>query len=277
MKDRNKDLQGKVAIVTGSGSADGIGIVIVQELAKAGAKVVLTGRREKELVELTEGLKKRGLDVACHLADMAEEKSIEGIIKFTVNTFGRIDILVNNAASTAHPGDKDAMNMDTEAWDSIFAINTRGTMLACKHAIPEMLKVGGGSIINMSSGTSLAGDMQYTAYASSKGAVNTLTRYIATQYGRQGIRCNALIIGLVRTGGKAQDHLPAPVLKILEDNHATGKLGRSEDVAKFIRFLSSDDAVWITGQHLNIDGGFFAHLPTTGPIADFMASIAPKK
>ncbi|WP_435549036.1 SDR family NAD(P)-dependent oxidoreductase [Desulfobacterium sp. N47] len=141
-----------------------------------------------------------------------------------------------------------------------------------------MLKAGGGSIINMSSGTSMAGDMQYTAYASSKGAVNTLTRYIATQYGRQGIRCNALIIGLVRTtGGKAQDHLPAPILKILEDNHATGKLGKPEDVAEFIRFLSGDDAVWITGQHLNIDGGFFAHLPTTGPIADFMAGIASNK
>jgi len=267
---KNNMLSGKVAIVTGSGAESGIGYHIAKVLAESDAKVVLTGRRPEELNELTHRLKEEQLEVTSCPLDMKDESSIKSLMAFAIEKYGHLDILVNNAASTADPKDQDVMNLDADIWDNIFNVNARGTMLACKYAIPELLKAGGGSIINMSSGTSMAGDMQYTAYGCTKGAINTLTKYIATQYGHQGIRCNALIIGLVETGGKAQNHLPEPLLKIFEENHVIGRLGKPEDIGNFIKFLGSDESTWITGQLLNIDGGFFAQLPTTQPILNYV-------
>ena len=102
-----------------------------------------------------------------------------------------------------------------------------------------------------------------------------MTRYIATQYSRQGIRCNSLIVGLVQTG-KTEGALPEPLLKIFKENHATGNLGKPKDIAESVRFLSTDDSAWITGQLLPVDGGFFAHLPTTVPVAELMAQMGLK-
>jgi len=271
--DRNQELKGKVAIVTGAGAAAGIGIVVARTLAEGGAQVVLTGRREQELNDLTDGLKKDGLDVACVLADMNEPDSIESIVKFTVDTYGKVNVLINNAALTGHPKDTDVEHQDPEVWDAIFKTNARGTMLMTKYAIPEMRKAGGGSIINISSGQSMAGDMQYTAYACTKGAINTLTKFVATQYADDHIRCNALILGLVHTG-VGEKTMPEAVRNILLANKLSGRLGTGEDIAEFVRFLSSDNSSWITGQELGIDGGFFAHQPTTAPFKELMAKMA---
>jgi NAD(P)-dependent dehydrogenase (short-subunit alcohol dehydrogenase family) len=273
MSDRNRDLDGKVAIVTGSGAERNLGYACVPVLAAAGAKVVLHGRREQELVELTDGLKRRGFDVACVVADMTDEAQIKGMIDFTVEKFGRLDILVNTAATTAHPEDLDVMHLSTEAWDQSFTVNARGTMLACKYAIPAMLAGGGGSIINYSSGTATAGDMKYTAYACSKAAIHTLTFYIATQYGARGIRCNTLAIGLVRTAVN-EKAIPEPFATIYRKNHVIGRMGRPNEVSEFVHFLASDDSAFITGQVLPVDGGYYAHQPTTVQMAEVMAQAA---
>ena len=169
-------------------------------------------------MELTEGLKGQGQDVDCVVADMADEDQVKHMVGFVVERFGKLDILVNTAATTAHPEDLDVAHLSVAAWDQSFAVNARGTMLACKYAIPAMLEVGGGSIINYSSGTASAGDMRYTAYACSKAAIHTLTYYIATQYGRQGIRCNTLAIGLVRTAVN-EAAIPEPFATIYRENH----------------------------------------------------------
>lgn len=225
MSDRSRELAGKVALVTGSGAARNLGYACVPVLAGAGAKVVLHGRREQELVHLTEGLKGQGLDVDCVLADVADEDQVRRMVGFAAERFGRLDILVNTAATTAHPEDLDVAHLSVAAWDQSFAVNARGTMLACKYAIPLMLEAGGGSIINYSSGTASAGDMRYTAYACSKAAIHTLTYYIATQYGRQGIRCNTLAIGLVRTAVN-EATIPEPFATIYREHHAIGRMGR---------------------------------------------------
>jgi NAD(P)-dependent dehydrogenase (short-subunit alcohol dehydrogenase family) len=142
----------------------------------------------------------------------------------------------------------------------------------CKHSLPLLIEGGGGSIVNLSSGTSLAGDMQYTAYACAKGAINTLTFYIATQYGQKRVRCNALAVGLVKTS-KMDESVPKPLLDLFTANHIIGRLGESGDVAEMIRFLASDHATWITGQVLGINGGFYAHMPTTLGVAELMAKM----
>jgi NAD(P)-dependent dehydrogenase (short-subunit alcohol dehydrogenase family) len=272
MKDRNKDLEGKVAIVTGSGAKGGIGFVTAQVLAEAGATVILTGRRIGELEELTNSLKDKGLKVANHLVDIADEKSVEELLLFTKKTFGRLDTLVNNAALTSSHGDQVVGTMSVEAWDQTFASNARGTMLMCKHSLPLLIETGGGSITNLSSGTSLAGDMFYTAYACSKGAINTLTLYLATQYGAQKVRCNALAVGLVKTD-RLHEMMPKPMRDLFTANHIIGRLGDLEDVAEVIRFLASDHATWITGQVMGIDGGFYAHVPTSVGLAELMAKM----
>jgi NAD(P)-dependent dehydrogenase (short-subunit alcohol dehydrogenase family) len=266
MNDRNRDLDGKVALVTGSGAKRNLGYACVGVLAEAGAKVVLHGRRQAELAECTDLLVDQGLDVACFVADMTEESQIKELVDFTVDRYGGLDILVNTAASTAHPEDLDVADLTTAAWDESFAVNARGTMLACKHSIPEMLRRGGGSIINYSSGTVFAGDLRYTAYACSKAAVHTLTYYIATQYGLHGIRCNTLAIGLVRTAVNEKS-IPEVLANIYRQNHVLGRMGTPGEISAFVRFLASDESGFITGQVLPIDGGFYAHQPTTVEIA----------
>lgn len=274
MKDRNKDLQGKVAIVTGAGAKGGLGFVIAQTLAQAGAQVVITGRRAEELEQVAGNLQEQGLAVRQHLLNIAEEDSVEALLAFTRQTFGRLDTLVNNAAMTSTPQDKKVTEMTVEQWDASFATNARGTMLMCKHALPLMVESGGGSIVNVSSGTSLAADMQFTSYGSSKGAINTLTRYVATQYGKQGVRCNALIVGLVRTA-KMERTLPKPIVDLFVANHLSPRLGESEDVAEATRFLATDHSAWITGQAIGVDGGVYAHVPTLVGMAELAARLAP--
>lgn len=267
MKDRNQDLTGKVAVVTGSGAERNLGYDCAVVLAEAGAQVMLHGRRRDELARLSDGLRDRGLHVSYFVADMRVESEIAALVDHTVRTYGGLDVLVNTAATTAHPEDLDVAHLTVEAWDQSFAVNARGTMLACKYAIPHMLERGGGSIVNYSSGTASAGDMKYTAYACSKAAIHTLTVYVATQYGAQGIRCNSLAIGLVRTAVN-EASIPEPFATVYRANHAIGRMGRPHEVSEVVHFLATDDAAFITGQVIGVDGGYYAHQPTTVQMAE---------
>ena len=140
-------------------------------------------------------------------------------------------------------------------------INSLGTFLGCKHAIPHMLRRGGGSIVQTSSMSAFAGDLRYAAYGASKGGLNSFTRYVATMYGKQGIRANAVCPGVVVTPA-ARVHFDPVMLELYESHHLTPQLGAPEQVAEVVAFLASDAASYVTGQAIPVDGGLFSHLPT---------------
>jgi NAD(P)-dependent dehydrogenase (short-subunit alcohol dehydrogenase family) len=258
------ELNGKVAIVTGAGG--NIGSVTSRVLAEAGASVTMVDIAEERLKEVAAQLESEGLHVLAVAADVASESDVRDVVAKTVSAFGGLDILDNNAGGTALTSQHDGtvVTMDVALWDEMYGINVKGPMLFCKHSIPAMVERGGGSIINISSGTSLAGNDTYTAYASSKGALNTLTKYVATAHGAQGIRCNALALGIVVPPSMANASPPpgAPNMNPYLAHHIVGRLGAPQDIANMVLFLSTEKSGFITGQIISIDGGFFAHLPT---------------
>jgi NAD(P)-dependent dehydrogenase (short-subunit alcohol dehydrogenase family) len=186
------------------------------------------------------------------------------MIDAAVTEWGGIDVLHNNAGTTdvADVGaDTDITAMTIELWDHMMAVNLRGPMLGCKHAIPRMIERGGGSIVMTSSMSAFAGDLRYAAYGASKGGLNSFTRYVATMYGKQRIRCNAVCPGLVVTPA-ARAHFDPALLALYEGNHLTPELGTPEQVAEVAMFLASDGAAYVTGQAIPVDGGLYSHLPT---------------
>ena len=273
MSQTSTDLRGRVAIVTGAGGEGGIGACTARYLARAGSRVILADLENTQLEQTTAALLREGFEVSPWVTDISDERSVEALIRFTGKKYGRLDILDNNAASQGQPEDRDVTSMPVALWDHIMGVNARGTMLACKHALPLMMAGGGGSIINISSGTSSAGDFYATAYAASKGAINTFTRYVATQYGARGIRCNALVLGLIATP-VLEKAMPQALRQIFSDNKLTGRLGEPRDVAEMVVFLASDRSRYITGQLLPVDGGFYAHTPTTVPMNALLAKLS---
>lgn len=264
MSDASGELKGKVALV--SGGAGAIGSATARLLAQQGARVVIGDLPGSPMQEVAEGLRGEGLDVTAHALDLTQEDSIRAAIDFTARGFGRLDILDNNAAMKGLPEDRDVLQMTSELWDRVMGCNARGTMLMCKYGLPLMIAGGGGSIVNISSGTSVAGEMYQTAYAVSKGAINTLTQYVATQYGASGVRCNALLVGSVVTPAM-QRVLPEAMREVLCAHKPVGRLGQPQDIAEVVAFLASDRSSWITGQLWSIDGGFYAHQPTAPQFA----------
>jgi NAD(P)-dependent dehydrogenase (short-subunit alcohol dehydrogenase family) len=265
-------LNGKVALI--SGGAGAIGSATARRLAQDGARVVIGDLPGSNLHEVAENLRREGLDVAAQELDLEQEASIRTAIEATTKIYGRLDVLDNNAALKGLKEDRAVADMSAELWDRVMAVNARGTMLMCKYALPVMIAGGGGSIINISSGTSVAGDQYATAYAVSKGAINTLTYYLAAQYGAQNIRCNALLVGSVVTPAM-QRSLPEPMREILRSHKLLGRLGQPQDIAEVVAFLASDRSSWITGQLWSIDGGFFAHIPTMPQFAQLLAPPKP--
>jgi NAD(P)-dependent dehydrogenase (short-subunit alcohol dehydrogenase family) len=267
-------LDGKVAIVTGA--AGGIGSDTSAALAEQGARVVLTDLQEDRLQAVAQELRDKGHEVAAHVADITDEASVRSLVAFAVATFGGIDVVDNNAGATGQTDrDLDVVNMDLEVWERAIGINARGPLLVCKHAIPVMIDGGGGSIINISSGQSLSGDIANTAYSAGKAAVNSLTRDIATVYGPKGVRCNAVLPGLI-VPAAAQEHFPAAFKDMFVDNCPVPRLGLPRDISNAVVFLASDLSAYITGQTLSVDGGFSAHLPTVAPMRALQAGWVSK-
>lgn len=268
----DKQLSGKVAIISGAGSSGGIGALTARRMAERGAKVILTGLPNTGVEERTAEIVADGLPATSFIVDIAEEDQVIALMAFVKAEFGKLDILDNNAALQGQPEDLGVMTMDVEIWDRTLKVNGRGTMLMCKHAIPLMIENGGGSIINISSGTSMAGDFQSTAYGVSKGAINTLTKYIATQYGAQGVRCNAIAVGLIKTPA-LDAGMPEDFQQVFAVHKLSGRLGRPDDISSMVCFLASDETEWINGQILPVDGGFYAHVPTTVGVAQKLAQM----
>ena len=269
--------EGKVAIVTGAGLADlglGIGGATALALAREGARVVIGNRTVSTAAALADEIRTHGGDVVWCPLDQGSEESIAAMVELAEKTYGGVDILINNATGMA-PEDLDVLTTPVEVWDRIFDINPRGVFLFTKYVLPFMLKAGGGAIVNVSSGSAMLGDVTRIAYGSSKGAINTLTQYVATQYGKLGIRCNAVCPGLTVTA-KAKAELPTPVTDIFLKHTLTPRLGTPEQLADVVTFLASDAAAFVNGIVMPADGGLWQHHAYTADMEELMKSFAPE-
>jgi NAD(P)-dependent dehydrogenase (short-subunit alcohol dehydrogenase family) len=267
MSTRPGRVQGKLALVTGAGG--GIGAACALALAREGAAVAVadidlaSARRQVAAIE-AEG----GVAFALQV-DLGDEHSVIAMVDAAVAQLGGLDILHNNAADTRLSATRDqpVEKVDTEVWDAILRINLRGTMVASRAAIGALRRRGGGSIINTSSGAALAGALSHTAYSASKAAINSLTQNIATQHGKEGIRCNAISPGLIVTPATKDSYAASGVGEIMLRHQLSPRLGRPQDIAAAVVFLASDESEFITGQVICVDGGSLAHQPY---VADFM-------
>jgi NAD(P)-dependent dehydrogenase (short-subunit alcohol dehydrogenase family) len=252
------DLRGKVAIVTGA--ASGIGAATAQTLARHGASVVVAGHRIDGAEVVAKQIRADGGTAVPAGVEITDEQQVAAMVQVAVNEFGGLDALHNNAAGTRLENDLDVVNVNTDVWDLTMSINLRGPFLGCKYAIPEMLKRGGGSIVNTSSAAGLAAERTRVAYGVSKAGLHALTRHVANAYGKQNIRCNALALGLIMTE-KAQHNMTPPMLDVLRKHNALDRLGKTGDVAEMVAFLFSELGAFITGTVIPVDGGFTSHLP----------------
>lgn len=244
-------LDGRVALVTGAGK--GIGLAIAKAYVREGATVVTTARSSGYafLAEVSPEANPVALR-----ADIADPEVVRASVADVVRRWGRIDVLVNNAGVQLHGQDGPCHLVDLETWDRTFSVNARGTFLVCREVLPIMMRQGSGSIINVSSPTAITRrGAGFTAYASTKGALMTLTRVLASDYGRHGIRVNTLVPGPTRTA------LVAPLLETAEqgnrpgDNSLLGRIGEPEDQAGMAVYLASDESSYATGAAFFVDGG----------------------
>ena len=259
-------LAGRVAIVTGG--ASGIGLATAKTLAAAGAAVLVADLNAAGAESAASELREQGLLAEGCQADVGQEDSVESMVEAAVSHFGGVDILHNNAADSdpaLMSRDLRIAEMDAEVWDRSMRVNLRGPMLGCKYAIPHMLRRGGGVIVNTSSASGLTGDVGRSAYAASKAGLLSLTQSVAVQYGKEGIRCNAIAPGVIATPA-LEANVPPEQIAVYSNNTLTPRLGAPEDIAAAVAFLASDAAGFITGQILSVDGGLLAHHPALAEI-----------
>ena len=252
-------LAGRVALVTGG--ASGIGRATCLALAASGASIVVADLNADGARKVAGEVEAHGGRAHPQQVDLADEASIAAMIEAAVRHFGGLDILHNNAADSdpaLMAADGPIVDLTSEVWDRNMRVNLRGPMLGCKYAIPHMIRRGGGSIINTSSVSGLTGDVIRAAYAASKAGLGSLTQNVAVQYGKQGIRCNAVAPGVIATPA-LEANVPREAVAVYVENTLTPRLGRPEDIAAVVVFLASDAAAFITGQILSVDGGILAH------------------
>ena len=254
---------GKVAIVTGGGS--GIGRATARLLAGEGAAVTVADIDPDAAGAVAGEIVSAGGTARAEIVDVADPGAVEAMVAGTVAAFGGLHVLHNNAAALDQNRlDQDVATMDLATWDRVLAVNLTGPMLGCRYAIPVMLAGGGGSIVNTASAAAFYGSQSLAAYGTSKAGVVALTRYVATAYGHRGIRCNAVAPGVV-VDRRAQEALGGPMgdrLRRYSTSHLIGRLGYPEEIAGAVAYLASDDAAFVTGEVLRVDGGFTAHSPT---------------
>lgn len=258
-------VENKVALLTGS--ASGIGLSTAQLMAKEGAKVVLADFNLEGAKQAAEEIRANGGEAVGIFVDAGDGKSIEEAVQFTVDYYGKLDILFNNVGLTNIKKDLDVVHIDLEEWDRLLNVNLKGVLTGCKYAIPHMIKAGGGSIINTASMAGFFGDSIRAAYGASKAGVVNLTRYVATQYGKENIRCNAVAPGLILTPA-AKRNMSEELLGTFAKYNALPYHGEADDIGYTVLFLASDESKFITGQTIQVEGGHYIANPT---VPDFNA------
>ena len=246
-------LEGKVAIITGA--ASGMGRVAAGRFAAEGARVVVADVTDAA-DEVAREIRTSGGTAIAFVGDVSAEADAKGMVDAAIGAYGRLDCLYNNAG-VMPAADHSVIDTDVDTWDRVMAVNLRGPFLGCKHAIPHMIAGGGGSIINIASFVALVGcSVPQDAYTASKGAILSLTRSLAVQFGPNGIRTNAICPGPVET--------PLLMDWLVKDEEAkrirlarnpTGRFGKPEEIVAMAVYLASDESRWTNGASLVIDGG----------------------
>jgi NAD(P)-dependent dehydrogenase (short-subunit alcohol dehydrogenase family) len=249
------DFQGKVAIVTGGTS--GIGRAAAVAFARQGARVVVAGRRTAEGEETVRLLRAEGGEGLFVATDVARASQVKNLIGRTLERFGRLDFAFNNAGIEQQP--TPFLDQNEEDYDRVMDINVKGVWLSMKYEIPAMLKSGGGSIVNTSSALGVIAFAGVEVYVASKHAVIGLTKSAALEYGKQGIRVNAVLPAVIETDMYERFTGEKPEMQAaMAALHPIGRIGTSEEVADAVIWLSSDKSSFVTGHSLLVDGGFTA-------------------
>ena len=249
-------LTGKVALITGAGN--GMGRAAALLFASEGARIVVADAMEDGGNATVEAVRAAGGDAAFVKVDVSDEAQVAGMIAFATETYGALDVLYNNAG--IFPAD-DGGTTETPVptWDRVMDVNLKGVWLGCKHAIPAMLDSGGGSIVNVASFVALMGAATaQIAYTASKGGVLSMTREIAVEYARQGIRANSLCPGPIETPMLSELMSDPEWARRRLAHIPMGRPGRAEELAKAALFLASDESSFMTGSALVVDGGITA-------------------
>ena len=262
-------LEGKVAVVTGAGRMRSIGRPIALEMAKAGCRVVITGSgRPKErypddekeagwrdIESVADEIRAVGGKVLATVSDVGDETAVRALLQRTVQDFGQVDFVVNNAGAARGVDRVPVIDMPTDAWDNVIRVNLRGTFLMSKIFGRQLIDVGkGGCIVNISS---IAGKIlppNTSAYAASKAGIQALTASMAQEVGQFGVRVNAICPGLIDTF-RLDDMRETPAWDMATQRISLRRIGSGEDIAWSVIYLCSDQGAWVTGQSINVDGG----------------------
>jgi meso-butanediol dehydrogenase/(S,S)-butanediol dehydrogenase/diacetyl reductase len=241
---------GKVVIVTGAGS--GIGAATARRFAEEGACVVLAGRTEEKLRKVAESLPADRALV--RVTDVSQMEAVQGLVREAVDRFGALHVMVNNAGVAP---DGKITEASPDDWRQVMAIDVDGVYHGCRAAIPELIKTGG-SVVNVSSVSGLGGDWGLSFYNAAKGAVTNFTRALAMDHARDGIRINAVCPSLTRTGLTQEMYGDGELMAKFAERIPMGRGAEPEEIASVIAFLASDDARFVTGVNLPVDGGLSA-------------------
>ena len=248
-------LQGKSALI--SGGARGIGAAIARLFAAEGAHVAFGDVLQEEGRQVEAEIQSTGAKALFIPLDVSSEEAWQRAIAATVDRFGKLDVLVNNAGIRGEGGAEDT---SVESWDAVMAVNAKGVFLGTKLAIPEMRRAGGGSIINISSQMGMVGsETSGSAYHASKGAVRTFTKSTAIRHAREGIRVNSVHPGPILTPfTEGRMEVGAPDRELYISRIPMGRIGTAKEVAYGVLYLASDESSFVTGSELVIDGGWIA-------------------
>ena len=249
-----RGLTGKVVVVVGG--ATGLGAATAARLATEGSLVVVGDIADDAAQRTAKDIVAAGGTAMAVGFDLADPDSVEGLIRSGETAFGGVDAVFNVGADMSTlRADSDVVDIDFDVWDRVMAVSLRGYVAAMKHAIPRILERGGGAIVNMTSAAAFQGEPTRPAYATAKAGIGALTRHVASRWGKEGIRCNAVAPGFTATDViRSVPQWPELEAAALRRIRGT-RVGDPDDVAALVAFLMSDEGAWINGQVINIDGG----------------------
>ena len=240
-----------------AGGAGGIGTATSTRLAEEGAKVVVGDVNEAAATEVADRINANGGTAVAVQFDVADDNSVGALVGAAVDAFGGVDLCHANAADLSVPvimGDTDALDVDLDIWDRTMQVNLRGFLLCTRHVIPQLLERGGGAIVYTSSAAAFVGEPARPSYAAAKSGVNALMRHVASKWGKQRVRANAVAPGLV-VSDEMSDVIPREMQERTLKGTRSWRLGHPTDIAAMVAFLLSADGEWVNGQVISVDGG----------------------